>query len=204
MKQNSLKSNFIFNLIYQILAIITPIFTTPYISRVLSADGIGKYSYALSIVTYFGIFGALGTATYGQLEIARNRDDESKLHKIISEIFWGRLVTLSVSLVIYFFVIFRASEQYQILYVVLCLYILGQMNDVSFILQGLEWFKMLAIRNIVIKILNIMLIFLLVRGHDDLTYSTDFFIYSMALFIRFSQRYTMRFFPVSFRNILEK
>ena len=185
MKQNSLKSNFIFNLIYQILAIITPIFTTPYISRVLSADGIGKYSYALSIVTYFGIFGSLGTATYGQLEIARNRDDENKLHKIISEIFGGRLVTLSVSLVIYFFVIFKASEQYQILYVVLCLYILGQMNDVSFILQGLEWFKMLAIRNIVIKILNIMLIFLLVRGHDDL-YIYAIIIHGVTLIGNFS------------------
>ena len=88
MKQTSLKSNFLFNLIYQILAVITPIFTTPYISRVLSADGIGKYSYALSIVTYFGIFGCLGTATYGQLEIARNRDNKKLLHKTVSEIFF--------------------------------------------------------------------------------------------------------------------
>ena len=116
MKQTSLKSNFLFNLIYQILAVITPIFTTPYISRVLSADGIGKYSYALSIVTYFGIFGCLGTATYGQLEIARNRDNKKLLHKTVSEIFFGRLVTLMISLLIYFVVILKASKQYKLLY----------------------------------------------------------------------------------------
>ena len=104
--------------------------------------GIGKYSYALSIVTYFGIFGCLGTATYGQLEIARNRDNKKLLHKTVSEIFFGRLVTLMISLLIYFAVILKASGQYKLLYSVLSLYILGQMNDVSFILQGLEWFKM--------------------------------------------------------------
>ena len=185
MKQTSLKSNFLFNLIYQILAVITPIFTTPYISRVLSADGIGKYSYALSIVTYFGIFGCLGTATYGQLEIARNRDNKKLLHKTVSEIFFGRLVTLMISLLIYFAVILKASGQYKLLYSVLSLYILGQMNDVSFILQGLEWFKMLAMRNIIIKVLNIVLIFALVREHNDL-YIYAIIIHGITLIGNFS------------------
>lgn len=185
MKQTSLKSNFLFNLIYQILAVITPIFTTPYISRVLSADGIGKYSYALSIVTYFGIFGCLGTATYGQLEIARNRDNKKLLHKTVSEIFFGRLVTLMISLLIYFVVILKASKQYKLLYSVLSLYILGQMNDVSFILQGLEWFKMLAMRNIIIKVLNIVLIFALVREHNDL-YIYAIIIHGITLIGNFS------------------
>ena len=185
MKQSDLKSNFIFNLVYQVFAIITPIFTTPYVSRVLSADGIGKYSYALSIVTYFGILGALGTATYGQLEIAKQRYDEEKLHVIISEIFWGRLITLLVSFGFYLIVIWKASVQYRTLYIVLSLYILGQMNDVSFILQGLEWFKTLAIRNIIIKILNIIMIFVCVKGHDDL-YIYAIIIHGITLIGNFS------------------
>lgn len=86
MEQGSLKNNYIFNLVYQILTIITPIITTPYISRVLSAGGIGKYSYALSIVTYFGLFGNLGITTYAQLEIAKRRDNSLELKQIIKEI----------------------------------------------------------------------------------------------------------------------
>ena len=73
MKSPSVKRNFLFNLIYQIFVFITPIVTTPYVSRVLSADGIGEYSYSVSIVTYFSLFGTFGLSTYGQLEIAKNR-----------------------------------------------------------------------------------------------------------------------------------
>lgn len=59
MKKN-LSSNYIYNLAYQIFVIILPIITTPYVSRVLGADGIGIYSYTLSIVTYFTLIGGLG------------------------------------------------------------------------------------------------------------------------------------------------
>ena len=59
MKKN-ISVNYIYNLAYQIFIIILPIITTPYVSRVLGADGIGIYSYTLSIVTYFTLIGALG------------------------------------------------------------------------------------------------------------------------------------------------
>ena len=59
MKKN-ISSNYVYNLVYQIFVIILPIITTPYVSRVLGADGIGIYSYTLAIVTYFTLIGALG------------------------------------------------------------------------------------------------------------------------------------------------
>ncbi len=167
MKQSSLKRNFIFNLLYQVFSIITPIITTPYISRVLSADGIGKYSYALSIVTYFGLFGTLGITTYGQLEIAKRRDNQIELHHIISEIVIARLITMSISMVLYGVVIWF-SKEHKLMHIILILYLLGQMNDISFVFQGLENFKILAIRNIIIKIISISIIFLCIQHHDDI------------------------------------
>ena len=62
----SLKKNYIYNLTYQILVMIVPLITTPYLSRVLGAESIGIYSYTLSITTYFILFGSLGVAMYGQ------------------------------------------------------------------------------------------------------------------------------------------
>ena len=69
--QTSIKKNYIYNTIYQVLSLITPLITAPYISRVLGSSGVGIYSYTNSIVTYFTLFAALGTASYGQREMIR-------------------------------------------------------------------------------------------------------------------------------------
>ena len=46
MIKNSIKKNYLYNVSYQILLLLTPLITTPYISRVLGADGVGQVSYA--------------------------------------------------------------------------------------------------------------------------------------------------------------
>lgn len=166
-KQASIKSNFLYNLIYQAFTIITPIITTPYISRVLSADGIGKYSYALSVATYFGIFGTLGITTYGQLEIAKRRDNENELHYIIKDVIMARIITMLISTSAYSVLVFKSTE-YREMYMILLFYMLAQMNDVSYVFQGLEWFKKLAVRNFVIKLISILLIFICVHDRKDL------------------------------------
>ena len=70
MSKKSITKNYIYNLSYQILVLILPIITTPYISRILGAENIGIYSYTLSISAYFILFGSLGIALYGKREIA--------------------------------------------------------------------------------------------------------------------------------------
>ena len=79
MSNISLKKNYIYSLSYQILNLITPLITAPYVARVLGADGVGIYSYTASIMMYFTMFGALGTMNYGTREIARLRDDKRKI-----------------------------------------------------------------------------------------------------------------------------
>ena len=101
--KKSLTKNFIYNLTYQILAIILPLITTPYVSRVLGAENLGIYSYTLSIVTYFILFGSLGVALYGQREIAYVQDDKEKRSKVFFELFIFRIITMIVSMVIFYF-----------------------------------------------------------------------------------------------------
>lgn len=62
----NLKKNYLYRLLYEILTMITPLITTPYVSRILGADGIGIYSYTYSYVTYFIMFAALGTSSLGE------------------------------------------------------------------------------------------------------------------------------------------
>ena len=74
----SIKKNYILNFIYEVFALLVPIFVMPYISRILGADGVGIYSYTYSIIYYFMLLGALGFTTYSRREMAKIRDNFEK------------------------------------------------------------------------------------------------------------------------------
>ena len=84
--QPSIKKNFILKILYELLAIATPLITAPYVSRILGADGVGIYSYAQSCMTYFTMFAVLGTNNYGMREIARCRNNKEEYSKKFWEI----------------------------------------------------------------------------------------------------------------------
>ena len=85
MAQKSIKKNYIFNAAYQILTLITPLITAPYIARVLEPDGVGTASFAESVVAYFSLFATMGITTYGQREISYVQDDLKER----SIVFWN-------------------------------------------------------------------------------------------------------------------
>ena len=76
-----MKIDFLYNMIYQMLVLLVPLITTPYLSRILGVTGIGIYSYTYSIVYYFMIFALLGINNYGSRIIAKNKDDIIKTSK---------------------------------------------------------------------------------------------------------------------------
>ena len=88
-----IRTNYILNTLSQVLRIITPFITTPYISRVLGVDNVGIFSYSYSLQSYFCLFSVLGTVAYGSREIARNRDDRAKVSRAFWEIESLRVVT---------------------------------------------------------------------------------------------------------------
>ena len=77
-RKQGLKSNFVYNFISQILTLLIPLITTPYLARVLHETGNGQISYASSIITYFTLFATLGFDTYGQRQIAACQEDKDK------------------------------------------------------------------------------------------------------------------------------
>jgi O-antigen/teichoic acid export membrane protein len=169
MQQKSVEKNYIYNLIYQILVVAVPIITTPYVSRVLNADGVGAYSYTSAIAGYFALFANLGISTYGQLRVAGLRDNKRELSKIFFELNILRLIlTVFVTAIYFIYVNYIAKESLRTLYNVLIIYILSNLFDISWLLQGLEEFKKIVIRNLIIKLLSVVLILLLVRQKNDL------------------------------------
>ena len=178
-KTLSLKKNFIFNLATQILNLVVPLITTPYLARVLHETGNGQYSYAYSIITYFILFANLGFNYYGQREIARTRDDKYQMSKVFWEIFILRTICSVISFGTIISIVFTVGfgEKYNMLILILSMQVLGSMFDILFYFQGNENFKAIAIRTIVIKILGLVAVFVFVKEESDV------WIYALCLSI---------------------
>lgn len=168
MEKDSLKKNYVYNLIYQLLIIILPLITTPYLSRVLGADGVGIYSYTLSITTYFVLFGSLGVAMYGQREIAYIRDEEEKKTQTFWEILFLRFITMLISLILFVFIFANGKSDYNLYYKILIIEIIANSLDISWFFQGLEEFKKTITRNIIVKIIGVICIFLFIKQAEHL------------------------------------
>lgn len=178
--KKSVTKNYIYNLIYQILVLILPLITAPYISRVLGAENIGIYSYTLSISAYFILFGSLGIALYGQREIAYKQKSRYKRSRAFWEILILRTITMAISLLIFYFT-FATSTQYQIYYKILMLEIVGNCFDISWFFQGMEDFKKTVTRNTIVKLISIICIFSFVKTREDLP--IYFIIYVLSILI---------------------
>lgn len=163
---NSTKKNFIYNSFYQILALIIPFITAPYLSRVLGADGIGKYSYFYSISNYFVLFTMLGINNYGNRTIAKVRDNK----KILNQTFW-EMYTMQFSLGFIFTILYIFYSFYlvsdRLLALTMIPFVISGALDINWFYFGIENFKLTTIRNTVIKVLTTILIFMLVKSESD-------------------------------------
>lgn len=177
MAKKSITRNYIYNMVYQVLILILPLVTTPYLSRVLGAEGIGIYSYTYAIVTYFILFGSLGVALYGQREIAYAQENPEKRKQIFVEIVIFRAITILIATIVYYF-IFVNGKEYQIYYQILILELIAAAFDISWFFQGIEEFKKTVTRNVLVRICSVSLVFILVKNKEDLAKFT--LIYSLA------------------------
>ena len=164
---NNPKKNFIYNIIYQILILIIPLITAPYLSRVIFSKGVGIYSYTYSIVNYFMLLTLLGVNNYGNRTIARVRDDKEKLSKTFWSIYSLQLIMGIIMIIIYIGYILLFDNKYKMIALIQSLFILSAMLDINWLFFGLEEFKKTITRNTFVKIVNVILIFLLVKSKND-------------------------------------
>ena len=166
MAGNRLRTNFILNTIAQMLRIITPFITTPYVSRVLGVDNVGIFSYSYSIQSYFCLFAVLGTATYGMREIARNRDNRALVSLSFWEIETMRATAALAALAGWMVVIGVADNR--VIFIILSTYLVASMLDISWLYIGLEMFPFIVARTITIRVLEVVSIFVFVKSASDL------------------------------------
>ncbi|ABO51543.1 polysaccharide biosynthesis protein [Desulforamulus reducens MI-1] len=164
---SSIKRNVIYNISYQILALIVPLTTAPYISRVLGADGIGIYSYTFSIAHYFVLFTMLGVLNYGNRSISRVRDDD----KLRSSTFWSiyifQLLTGLVILILYGIYVGFFYEGNKLVALIQYIYVISGVIDISWFYFGIEKFKLTTLISGITKVVNLLAILLLIKRADQ-------------------------------------
>lgn len=159
--------NYLYNVSYQILVILLPIITIPYISRVLGVEGIGRYALTNAYAQYFVLFGMIGLLTYGSREIARVKDDIIETSQVFWEINIIRFVTMGISFFFYIaFIVWNLGEDYK-LYIAQSTVVLSAWFDISWLFIGLENFKKVVRRNILVRVIGTILIFVLVQDSSQ-------------------------------------
>lgn len=161
------KKNFIYNILYQILIMLIPLITVPYVSRILGSDGIGTYSYTYSIAYYFMIFAMLGLNNYGNRTIAKVRDNRKNLSKTFKEIYCLQLFTSILMTLIYYLYLLFFKTDYKEIALIQSINIISCLFDINWFFFGIEKFKLTVTRNTIIKTLSLLLIFLFVKNKND-------------------------------------
>ncbi len=200
----TLTKNLIYNIFYQILVILLPLITAPYISRTLGATNVGIYSYSYSIAYYFLLFAMLGISNYGNRTIAITRENKKELSKNFWEIYTIQFIMYILSIFLYIFYTIFICKSDTIIAWIQIIYVTSGLLDISWLFFGLEKFKITVVRNTIIKILTVTFIFVFVKKPDDLWIYT--LIMSLGTFL--SQLYlwlnlkgNVTFVKIQFKNL---
>lgn len=168
----SVKVNYILNLINTGTQMLFPLITFPYVCRVIEADGIGQINFFQSIISYISLFTCLGIPMYAIREIARDRSDVVQMNRTATEIL---LLHSMLTLVGYAIVAILCLTVPQIqvnipLFLILSLTIFFTAIGCEWFYQGIEDFKYITIRGLIIKTVSVVLLFIFVKSKTDLLY----------------------------------
>lgn len=167
---NKLKINVISSSLYQILVMIVPIVTSPYVTRIFSINQMGIYSLSLTIANFFVVFAQFGLSTYAIREIAILKTKEER-SKVFFKLETLQIITSVLSFVIYsVWIILIVDSENRVLYFIQSLLILINVFDISWFFIGIEEIGKVIIRNGISKLLSTLLIFLVIKSNNHLEF----------------------------------
>jgi len=164
--------NYIYNFLFQIFRIISPVITIPYITRVLDSEGIGAFTYTNSIANIFTLIGMLGINIYGSKVIAYHRDNFEKRSELFWELFILTLLTNLIALGFYLVFVQFSEENFRQLYYIQASIFFVSMCEIAWFFLGLEDFKKTSIRLFLSRVIGILAIFIFVKTREDLSVYT--------------------------------
>lgn len=176
----SVKKNFIFQLVYQVIVLGVPLVISPYLTRTLGKTSCGIYAYTYSIAYYFLIIANLGIQKYGIRLIAQSKNNEEELSKNFWSLYIVHLFFSVLSLVSYYIFTIFMDENHDV-YLAQGILVASAVFDITWLFYGLEKFKSVIFRNIIVKLLEVVCILIFVKKPSDLNIYTLIMSCSMIL-----------------------
>ena len=160
--------NYLYNVGYQVLAIIVPLITSAYVSRVLRPEGVGANAFTNSIINYFVLIASMGIGYYGNRQIAYVRENRKKMAKTFWEIQIVKTIMTLIACIA--FEIFMMFYTRQVNYMwAQSINLIAVAFDISWFYEGIENFKVTVLKNSFVKIISMIAIFLFIKNPSDVT-----------------------------------
>lgn len=178
--------------------------TFPYITRILGPENFGLVNFALNTVDYFLLFATLGITTIGTREIASIKIKSDSLNKVYSQIFGLNFWFTIITLIIYFIVIAYVYEFQKIktLLYIGTAKILITVFAVDWFFTGMEKFRYITIRSMIIKTVYVILVFLFVNDTNDSKLYFGLTIGSVVVNSIVNFAYASKFVKLQFRDVI--
>lgn len=177
LKKNILYSGFLTTGLY-----LSQLVTYPYVTRTLGAENLGTCNFMQSFVQFFLLFSALGISTLGVREIAKSNNDKEKLNNTFSRLFLLTGVITLISLLCYLIIgllLPQFSSHYKLFWIG-AFNILFSLFSIEWLYRGIEDFKYITYRTLILRIVYILLIFLLVKNE---THYVRYYFLSMVVVV---------------------
>ena len=165
----SIKKNFGYNLILTLCGYLFPLITFPYISRVLGVENVGVCNFVDSIINYFILFAQLGIGSYGVREISRCRADRKRRDEVFNNLFFIYVFTTALSIALLVLLTFTVSQLqvYKPFLLLGILKLLFTLFLIQWFFQGIEDFKFITVRSIIVRCLYVISVFAFVQDRED-------------------------------------
>jgi Membrane protein involved in the export of O-antigen and teichoic acid len=201
MKINSIKMNASLNILYTVSNIVFPLVTFPYVSRILSADGLGKVSFFTAVANYAIMLASLGISTYGIRATAKVREDKKELSKVTVELFCINMISTAiviVALLLSIPIVDKFASEKVLLFINIAL-VFSSVLGLNWLYSGLEQYSYITKRSIIFKIISLFLIFLFVNEKADYLIYAFISVFSISGSYILNLWYSKKF--ISLKNI---
>lgn len=162
---SKLVKNYILTLAYELIAVIVPLFTAPYLTRTLHASNFGIYSVVYSALSLIQSISLMGLYTYGSRQTAYVREDKTALSSLFRELMILRISCGIVGTFVFF--TYGHAIGYGIYFAGFYAYYLANVFDVGWVFAGNENMLPCVAKNIIAKLITLAGTFLFVKNEGD-------------------------------------
>lgn len=165
----SIKRNILYSSILTVSNFLFPLLVYPYISRVLGATNIGICNFVDSIINYFILFSMMGISTIGIREIAKTKGDGFQLSKTFSSLLILNIISTVIVLIILLLAVWFVPDlqKHREMMYIGALKLIFNCLLIEWFYKGLENFKFITQRTILVRLIYVVLVFVCVRDKED-------------------------------------